>query len=74
MDIEVRLVKMETVTEYHNREIDALRKSGMDLKTGIDKIENTLTQIRWLLIGGAIVFLGQSTGILPAVGKLLLGS
>ena len=61
-DLEGRVIKLEVTTDNHADEIEALKKGAIELKHCLDSIEKTLTQIKYLCFGAAIVIVAKTIG------------
>lgn len=61
-DLEGRVIKLEVTAENHAEEINQLRLGAKELKDCLDSINKTLTQIKFLCYGAAIVIFAKSMG------------
>lgn len=70
--IEHRVIKLELRVDDHSNELKELQNTSKDLRASLQGIEKTLAQIKWLVTGGAVVFLANEIGLIKAV-KMLVG-
>jgi hypothetical protein len=56
--------------EQHEEDISEVKKISQQLKDDTQSIVLALTQIKFLIIGGAIVYMIQATGFATVVGAL----
>jgi uncharacterized coiled-coil protein SlyX len=61
--IEHRVIKLELRVDDHASELEQLRKTSDNLATTLASIEKTLTQIKYLAMGAAMVVVAQVMGI-----------
>lgn len=59
------------ITLLHNRSIDQAKRLD-ELEATNRKLVSNLTQIRWLLTGGAYVYLAGEFGIIELIKKAVL--
>jgi prefoldin subunit 5 len=62
-NIEHRVIKLELQVDDHASELEQLRKTSDNLATTLSSIEKTLTQIKYLAMGAALVVVAQVMGI-----------
>jgi len=55
--------KLEWRVDGHDEELDLLRDESRELKAILNTITNTLKQIKWIAVGGALVFFSEQIGI-----------
>lgn len=65
-----RIDKHEWMLEQHEEDIGEVRAISRQLTVAIQTIVLTLTQIKFLIIGGALVYAAQATGFAKVVGAL----
>jgi uncharacterized coiled-coil protein SlyX len=61
--IEHRVIKLELRVDDHASELEELKKTSDTLAATLASIERTLTQIKYLAMGAALVVVAQSMGI-----------
>lgn len=69
--LEHRVIKLELRVDDHADELKKLQDISADLRNSLASIEKTLSQIKYLAIGAAVVVVGQTIGI-DKVLKLIL--
>lgn len=69
--LEHRVIKLELRVDDHADELKKLQDISSDLRNSLAAIEKTLSQIKYLAIGGAVVVGGQALGMEKIV-KLFL--
>lgn len=69
--LEHRVIKLELRVDDHAEELKKLQDISSDLRNSLASIEKTLSQIKYLAIGAAVVVVGQTIGI-DKVLKLIL--
>lgn len=72
-DLENRVVKLEVITENHDDDIKELRETSIDMKSTLHSIEKNLNQIKYLVMGGAIVIVAQTMGLDQAIRLIFKG-
>lgn len=65
-----RIDRHEWMLEQHEEDITEVKKISQQLKQDTQSIVLALTQIKFLIIGGAIVYAIQATGFASVVGAL----
>lgn len=71
MELEHRVIKLELRVDTHADELKELQSVSNDLRKSLAGIEKTLSQIKWIATGAAVVVLAQSMGLDKAI-KLFL--
>lgn len=61
--IEHRVIKLELKVDDHQQELEELKKTSDTLAATLASIEKTLTQIKYLAMGAALVVVAQTMGI-----------
>lgn len=61
--IEHRVIKLELRVDDHSAELEQLKKTSDNLAHTLASIEKTLTQIKYLAMGAALVVIAQTMGI-----------
>lgn len=69
--IDQRVLKLELIVEGHQEDLRELRDASKMLKTSLEAIEATLQQIKYLVIGGAVVLLANEVGIVKAIKSFM---
>lgn len=69
--IDQRVLKLELIVEGHQEDLRELRDASKMLKTSLEAIEATLQQIKYLVIGGAVVLLANEVGIVRAIKSFM---
>lgn len=69
--VEQRLLKLELIVEGHHDDLKELGDTSKMLKESLDGIKATLQQIKWLVVGGAIVFVSNEIGIIKVLKALM---
>jgi uncharacterized coiled-coil protein SlyX len=69
--IEHRVIKLELKVDDHASELEQLKKTSDNLAATLSSIEKTLTQIKYLAIGAALVVVAQSMGLDKALKFLI---
>lgn len=62
-----RISRIEWRLDEHDEELKELRDTSKDLRTSLEEIRKTLFQIKWIAIGGGIVFIADNIGIMQAL-------
>lgn len=70
-DIEQRLTRVEVTQEVHGAEIKSLQGITASLDQHIQGIERNLSQIKWLIVGGAAVLIYQALGLVEGTKAIL---
>jgi hypothetical protein len=70
--VENRVSKLEFRVDGHQDELAELKGTTKSLQSSLRTIENSLLQIKWLVIGGGIVWTAGELGLTKAL-KLLMG-
>ena len=71
-DIEQRLNKVEWVQQAHTTDLSELRAVTTDFKMSLHKIESTLSQIKWFVLGALAFYASKELG-LSVIIKGLIG-
>lgn len=61
--IEHRVIKLELRVEDHEDELAQLKQTSDNLAATLASIEKTLTQIKYLAMGAALVVVAQTMGL-----------
>ena len=69
--IDQRLLKLEIIVQGHQEDLKELGDTSKMLKESLDGIKATLQQIKWLVVGGAIVFVSNEVGIIKVLKTLM---
>lgn len=62
-DIEERLIKVELTQSAHAGDLADLRAATIDFRMSLHKIEATLSQIKWFVIGAMAFYGANELGI-----------
>lgn len=62
-----RISRIEWRLDEHDEELKELKDTSKDLRTSLEEIRKTLFQIKWIAIGGGIVFIADNIGIMQAL-------
>jgi hypothetical protein len=62
-ELNSRVSKLEWRVDNHSAQLTRLHNQTSDLRDELHNINRSLLQIKWLAIGGAVVFLGESLGV-----------
>ena len=66
LDYEVRVSRLETIVDRHDTQIAKLFSRVDDTNKAIQKINNSLLQIKWGIYGAIIWYVVQQVGIIEA--------
>jgi len=61
-----RISRIEWRLDEHDEELKELKDTSKDLRTSLEEIRKTLFQIKWIAIGGGLVFIADNIGIMQA--------
>ena len=67
LDYEVRVSRLETIIDRHDTQISKLFSRVNDTNKAIQKINNSLLQIKWGIYGAIIWYVVQQVGIIEAL-------
>lgn len=56
--------KLEWRVDGHDDELDLIKDESKELQATLYTITNTLKQIKWIAVGGAIVFFADQVGVM----------
>lgn len=70
--IETRVIRLEYQVTGHEKELEELQTTSKDLREALQGIERNLSQIRWMVTGGAVTFLLNELGLVGFL-KMSLG-
>jgi hypothetical protein len=70
LDYEVRVSRLETISDKQDMQIAKLFSKVDDTNRCIQKINNSLMQIKWGIYGAIIWYVIQQVGILEAIRLL----
>ena len=62
-ELKPRVDRLEWRVDAHSEQLTRLHQQTADLKVELNNINKSLMQIKWIAVGGAIVFAGQSMGL-----------
>jgi|11_taG_2_1085331.scaffolds.fasta_scaffold01898_13 diaminopimelate decarboxylase len=62
-----RISRIEWRLDEHDEELKELKDTSKDLRTSLEEIRKTLFQIKWIAIGGGLVFIADNIGIMQAL-------
>jgi uncharacterized coiled-coil protein SlyX len=72
--LENRMLRLEFQVTSHDKDLQELQTTSKDLRSALQGIERNLSQIRWMVTGGAVVFtfseMGLATALKAALGFL----
>lgn len=57
--------------ESHSRRLEILEANHRDLSDGLNAIQRSLSQIKWIATGAAVMFVGQELGVIDALKMLV---
>lgn len=69
--LDTRLLKLEIIVQGHQEDLKELGDTSKMLKESLDGIKATLQQIKWLVVGGAFVFVSNEVGIIKVLKTLM---
>ena len=61
-DIRQHVDRLEWRVDAHDEQLSALTTQAEGLRGMLDNINRTLMQIKWLVVGGAVVYFAQEMG------------
>jgi prefoldin subunit 5 len=61
-DIRQHVDRLEWRVDAHDEQLSALTAQAEGLRGMLDSINRTLMQIKWLVVGGAVVYFAQELG------------
>ena len=61
-EIKQQVDRLEWRVDSHEEQLSQLSQNTADLRSMLDSINKTLSQIKWLVIGGVVVYCFQQTG------------
>ena len=61
-DIRQHVDRLEWRVDAHDEQLSALTAQAEGLRGMLDNINRTLMQIKWLVVGGAVVYFAQEMG------------
>ena len=67
LDYEVRVSRLETIIDRHDTQIAKLFSRVDETNKAIQKINNSLLQIKWGIYGAIIWYVIQQVGIIEAL-------
>ena len=68
--IKQQVERLEWRVDLQDEQLKMLTANANELRGMLDSINRTLLQIKWLVVGGAVVYWSQSMGLFSAL-KLL---
>lgn len=71
-ELQSRIVRLEVITEAHDKEIRELGISAKELKETLESVQKTLDQIKYIALGALIMVIAQSMGLTKVI-ELFLG-
>jgi len=69
-EIKQQVERLEWRVDLQDEQLKMLTANANELRGMLDSINRTLLQIKWLVVGGAVVYWSQSMGLFSAL-KLL---
>ena len=67
LDYEIRVSRLETIIDRHDTQISKLFSRVDETNRAIQKINNSLLQIKWGIYGAIIRYVVQQVGIIEAL-------
>ena len=61
--IKQQVERLEWRVDLQDEQLKTLSANANELRGMLDSINRTLLQIKWLVVGGAVVWWGQSMGL-----------
>tara|TARA_R110000764_G_scaffold72017_2_gene147994 strand:- start:1713 stop:1937 length:225 start_codon:yes stop_codon:yes gene_type:complete len=61
-DLRQHVDRLEWRVDAHDEQLSALTAQAEGLRGMLDSINRTLMQIKWLVVGGAVVYFAQELG------------
>lgn len=62
-DLKQQVDRLEWRVDLHEEQLKTLQDNAAELKEQLDCINKSLLQIKWLVVGGAVVYWGQAMGL-----------
>jgi len=62
-DLKQQVDRLEWRVDLHEEQLKSLQDNAAELKEQLDCINKSLAQIKWLVVGGAVVYWGQAMGL-----------
>lgn len=62
-DLRQHVDRLEWRVDAHDEQLRTLTAQAEDLRVMLDNINRTLMQIKWLVVGGAVVYFAQEMGL-----------
>ncbi len=62
-DLRQHVDRLEWRVDAHDEQLRTLTAQAEDLRVMLDNISRTLMQIKWLVVGGAVVYFAQEMGL-----------
>lgn len=62
-DLKQQVDRLEWRVDLHEEQLKSLQDNAIELKKQLDCINKSLAQIKWLVVGGAVVYWGQAMGL-----------
>lgn len=69
--LELRVVNLEHRIGVHSENISILMRRQDEHGAKLDKISDTLNQVKWIFVGFCLFFAAGEVGISAALGRLL---
>jgi len=69
-ELKQQVERLEWRVDLQDEQLKMLTANANELRGMLDSINRTLLQIKWLVVGGAVVYWSQSMGLFSAL-KLL---
>jgi prefoldin subunit 5 len=69
-ELKQQVDRLEWRVDLQDEQLKMLTANANELRGMLDSINRTLLQIKWLVVGGAVVYWSQSMGLFSAL-KLL---
>jgi prefoldin subunit 5 len=61
-DLKQQVDRLEWRVDLHEEQLQTLQDNATELKEQLDCINKSLLQIKWLVVGGAVVYWAQAMG------------
>lgn len=61
-DLKQQVDRLEWRVDLHEEQLKTLQDNATELKEQLDCINKSLLQIKWLVVGGAVVYWAQAMG------------
>lgn len=62
-DHENRIVKLEMTSDFHEKEISALKQMDVNMQKSLTEIRDILKQVKWVAVGALAMFIAEKTGL-----------